>query len=31
MISIGSKAPDFKINIDDGTNFTLSDYLGQKS
>lgn len=30
MISIGSKAPDFKINIDDGTNFTLSDYLGQK-
>lgn len=30
MISIGSKAPDFKIQIEDGTNFTLSDYLGQK-
>ncbi|MDP3641106.1 MAG: thioredoxin-dependent thiol peroxidase [Alphaproteobacteria bacterium] len=30
MISIGSIAPDFQLQIDDGTNFKLSDYRGQK-
>ncbi len=30
MVSIGSKAPDFTLPIDDGTNFKLSDYRGQK-
>ena len=30
MILIGQKAPDFTIKIDDGTEFKLSDHLGQK-
>lgn len=30
MISIGQKAPDFTLKIDDGTDFKLSDQLGQK-
>lgn len=30
MVSKGSKAPDFKIQIDDGNTFELSDYRGQK-
>lgn len=30
MLSIGQKAPDFTIKIDDGTEFKLSDYLGKK-
>ncbi len=30
MVSVGSNAPDFTIQIDDGSNFKLSDYRGQK-
>lgn len=30
MISIGLKAPDFTLKIDDGSDFKLSDHLGQK-
>lgn len=30
MISIGQKAPDFTLKIDDGSDFKLSDHLGQK-
>jgi peroxiredoxin Q/BCP len=30
MISIGQKAPDFTLKIDDGTDFKLSDHLGKK-
>lgn len=30
MVSVGTKAPDFTLQIDDGSNFKLSDYRGQK-
>jgi thioredoxin-dependent peroxiredoxin len=30
MVSAGTKAPDFRLQIDDGSNIKLSDYLGQK-
>lgn len=30
MISIGQKAPDFSLKIDDGDDFKLSDHLGKK-
>lgn len=30
MVSVGSNAPDFTIQIDGGSNFKLSDYRGQK-
>ncbi len=31
MLTIGSKAPDFSATLDDGTQFTLSDYRGVKN
>lgn len=30
MLSVGQKAPDFTVSIDDGSEFRLSDHLGQK-
>ena len=30
MVSAGTKAPNFTLQIDDGSNLKLSDYLGQK-
>ena len=30
MLEIGSKAPDFALTADDGSQVSLSDYLGQK-
>jgi peroxiredoxin Q/BCP len=30
MVSVGSKAPDFTLQTDDGHQFRLSDYLGKK-
>lgn len=30
MVLVGSKAPDFTLQIDDGSKFKLSDYLGKK-